>query len=211
MNRCFIVCALDCVLDFEPDENDYVIGADRGYYTLIKNNIPVDLAVGDFDSCELPNDFENTVIYPIMKDETDSAIAIKHAIEKGYNKIIMYGAVGGTLDHTIANLSLMCSYAEQGVEITLIDGENAIFACHNSKIKFTKEAKGRISVFSHSDLSKGVSENGLLYSLNNYDLDNKTSLGSGNSFTGKDSEISVKDGTLIIYTKKNNLNYLTKE
>ena len=211
MSRCFIVCALDCNLDFLPDENDFVIGADRGYYTLLKNNIRTDLAVGDFDSSDKPSDFENLIIYPTKKDETDSAIAIRHALAKGYSDITIYGGVGGTLDHTIANLSLMCYYAEKGVNITLIDEENCIFACHNSKITFSNEAKGRISVFSHSDISSGVTEKGLLYTLDDYNLDNKTSLGSGNSFTGVESEISVKGGTLVIYTEKNNLNYLTRE
>ncbi len=210
MNRCFIVCALDCMLDFVPDESDFVIGADRGYQTLKNQNKRIDLVVGDFDSGELPTDFENVIKYPVQKDETDSAIAIKHAIEKGYKKITIYGGVGGTLDHTIANLSLISYYAEKDVEIILIDGENCVFACHNSKIAFSSKAKGRISVFSHTDISKGVCEKGLYYTLDNYDLDNKTSLGSGNSFIGKEAEISVNDGTLLIFTEKSNLNYLTR-
>lgn len=211
MNICYIVCSLDCVLDFAPGESDYVIGADRGYKTLMEQSKRIDLVVGDFDSACEPTDFENVIKYPVMKDETDSAIAIKHALEKGYNKIVIYGAVGGTLDHTIANISLICKYAEMGIDISLIDGENVIFAISNTKISFSSQATGRISVFSHKDISHGVTEKGLLYSLDNYDLDNKTSLGSGNSFIGNEAEISVKDGTLLIYTSKNNFdNYLTK-
>lgn len=211
MNTCYIACALDCTLDFTPDNTDFVIGADRGYYTLKKQGKRVDLVVGDFDSSQAPLDFENIVKYPVKKDETDGAIAIKHAIEKGYKKIRMYGAIGGLLDHTIAIISVICSYAERGIDIALIDGENAIFALHNGKICFSNKAKGRISVFSHNDVSKGVCEKGLLYSLDNYDLDNKTSLGSGNSFIGKKAEISVDNGTLLIYTSKENLDYhLTK-
>ena len=211
MNTCYIACALDCTLDFTPDNTDFVIGADRGYYTLKKQGKRDDLVVGDFDSSQAPLDFENIVKYPVKKDETDGAIAIKHAIEKGYKKIRMYGAIGGLLDHTIAIISVICSYAEKGIDIALIDGENAIFALHNGKLCFSNKAKGRISVFSHNDVSKGVCEKGLLYSLDNYDLDNKTSLGSGNSFIGKKAEISVDNGTLLIYTSKENLDcHLTK-
>lgn len=211
MNTCYIACALDCTLDFTPDNTDFVIGADRGYYTLKNQGKRVDLVVGDFDSSQAPLDFENIVKYPVKKDETDGAIAIKHAIENGYTKIRMYGAIGGLLDHTIAIISVICSYAEKGIDIALIDGENAIFALHNGKICFSNKAKGRISVFSHNDVSKGVCEKGLLYSLDNYDLDNKTSLGSGNSFIGKKAEISVDNGTLLIYTSKENLDcHLTK-
>ena len=211
MSICYIVCSLDCKLDFEPTENDYVIGADRGYQILKEQNKRIDLIVGDFDSSNEPTDSYKVIKYPIMKDETDSAIAIKHAIEKCYKKIVIYGAIGGTLDHTIANISLICKYAEKGIDISLVDGENVVFAISNSKISFSDKANGRISVFSHNDISYGVYETGLLYSLDNYSLDNKTSLGSGNSFIGKEAIISVENGTLLIYTSKNNFdNYLTK-
>ncbi len=211
MNTCYIVCALDTQLDFEPDKTDLVIGADRGCQILASCKKRIDLAVGDFDSGDIPTNTE-VIKYPVKKDETDGAIAIKHALENGYNKIRMYGAIGGLLDHTIAIVSTMCHYAENGVDIALIDGENVIFALHNGKINFSAEAKGRISVFSHTDKSFGVYEKGLLYTLDNYTLDNKTSLGSGNSFIGEKAEISVKEGTLLIYTSKNNFdNYLTKE
>lgn len=211
MNICYIVCALDCQLDFEPDQGDFVIGADRGCQILKSQGKRIDLAVGDFDSGDIP-DIENVIKYPVKKNETDGAIAIKHALERGYSKIRIYGAIGGLLDHTIAIISLVALYAEKGVDITLIDGENCFFAIHNGAVCFTEKASGRISVFSHTDNSYGVYEKGLLYTLDNYALDNKTSLGSGNSFIGKKSEISVKEGTLLIYTSKNNLdNYLTKE
>ena len=209
VNICYIACALDAKLDFMPDENDLVIGADRGCQVLLNQEKRIDLAVGDFDSGEVPTNV-SVIKYPVKKDKTDGAIAIKHAIEKGYDKIRMYGAIGGLLDHTIAIISTMCFYAEKCIDIALIDGENVIFAIHNKKICFSKEASGRISVFSHTDKSYGVTEKGLVYTLDNYTLDNETSLGSGNSFIGNESEISVKEGTLLIYTSKNNFdNHLT--
>ena len=211
MNTCYIVCALDCILDFVPDESDFVIGADRGCQILKEQGIRIDLAVGDFDSGKEPTDV-SVIKYPVKKDETDGAIAIKHATEKGYNKIRMYGAIGGLLDHTMAIVSTAVLYAEKGVSIALIDGENVVFPIHNTNVKFDSGASGRISVLSHTDNSYGVFEKGLLYTLDNYTLDNKTSLGSGNSFIGECAEISVKEGTILIYTSKNNFyNHLTKE
>lgn len=211
MNTCYIVCALDAHLDFVPDSSDFVIGADRGYKVLKLQDKRVDLVVGDFDSVSFPTDVENVIKYPVKKDETDSALAIKHALERGYKKIRIYGAVGGLFDHTYAIVSLVCKYSEEKIDIALVDGDNVIFALNNGKISFSKSAKGRISVFSHTDLSRDVSEKGLLYTLDKFTLDNKTSLGSGNSFIGEESEISVGDGTLLIYTSKNNFdNYLTR-
>ncbi len=211
MNTCYIVCALDCTLDFMPDESDLVIGADRGYHILKSQGKRIDLALGDFDSSNMPIDFENVIKYPVMKDETDGALAIKEALLRGYNKIRMYGAIGGLLDHTMAIVGEAVKYAENGVDIAFYSGDNSVLPLHNSSVRFDKGASGRISVLSYSSLSRGVTIKGLLYTLDKCDLDNKTSLGSGNSFDGREAEISVEDGTLLIYTSKNNFqNHLTK-
>ena len=50
MNTCYIVCALECDLDFTPDSTDLIIGADRGYLTLVENQIKPHIVIGDFDS-----------------------------------------------------------------------------------------------------------------------------------------------------------------
>lgn len=211
MNTCYIVCALDAPLDFTPDESDLVIGADRGYRILKEQGKRIDLALGDFDSSNEPLDFENVIIHPVMKDETDGALAIKEAILRGYNRIRMYGAVGGLIDHTLAIIGEAVKYCEGGIDFAFYSGENSIYPLHNSKLSFDEGARGRVSVLSYSSVSYGVSIKGLLYTLENHTLDNKTSLGSGNSFCAQASEISVENGTLLICTEKNNLeNHLTK-
>lgn len=211
MNTCYIVCALDCTLDFTPDESDFVIGADRGYHILKKQGKRIDLALGDFDSSNEPIDFENVIKFPVMKDETDGAIAIREALARGYNKIRMYGAIGGLIDHTLAIIGEAVKYAEGGVDFAFYSGESSILPLNNGTVRFDKGASGRISVLSHSTVSEGVTIKGLLYTLDNYNLENKVSLGSGNSFIGEEAEISVRVGTLLICTSKNNLeNHLTK-
>ena len=204
MNTCYIACALDCQLDFIPDETDLVIGADRGYSTLVKNKIKPNVVIGDFDSYPDKIECENIITFPVKKDFTDSALAIEHAISRGFKKIVVYGAIGGDLDHTIANLALLANYTEKGFNIVFVDNKNVIFAICNNKIRFTSEAGGRISVFSFKDKAEGVYEKGLLYELENASLENSIPLGVSNEFIGKDSEISVKSGTVLIYTSKEN-------
>ena len=211
MGVCYIVCALDCAPDFEKREGDLVIGADRGYLNLKRAGISPDIVMGDFDSYDGEVICENIVRFPVIKDDTDSAIAIKYALEKGYKRIVVYGAIGGNLDHTLANIAHLANYTENGIDISFVDGENVIFAVHNSKIAFSKEAKGRISVFSYDKGAKGVCERGLFYGLDNAELSSLVPLGVSNEFIGKDSEISVSDGTLLIYTSRKNFEkHLTK-
>ena len=204
MNTCYIACALDCNLDFIPKEGDLVIGADRGYLTLVKNQIEPNIVIGDFDSYSGEVNCENIIKFPVKKDFTDSALAIEHAISQGYKKIVVYGAIGGALDHTLANIALLADYTKKGIDISFIDGNNVAFALYNESVHFSIEAKGRISVFSYSDISIGVTEKGLLYELSNVMLKNTVPLGVSNEFNDKESEISVENGILVIYTAKEN-------
>ena len=212
MKICYIACALSCKLDFVPDKKDYVIGADKGYLNLLKHDIDPNCVIGDFDSCTAPIKCETIIRYPVKKDFTDSSLAIEHAVKKGYKKIIVYGAIGGLLDHTLANIALLADFTERGIDIAFVDGKNVIFAVHNSKIYFEEYAKGRISVFSFNNRAEGVFERGLMYELNNATLENKVPLGVSNEFIGEDSEISVREGTLLIHTSKENYEkYLTRD
>jgi len=211
MSTCYIACALDCDINISPQEGDLIIGADRGYFTLVENGIMPQIAIGDFDSYTGKIDCENTIVFPVKKDDTDSALAIKYAIEQGYKKIMVFGAIGGALDHTIANISLCASYTEKGIDIAFVDGDNVLFAISNSAVSFDEIASGRISVFSFGDKAQGVNEKGLLYTLENATLENCIPLGVSNEFICEKSTISVENGTLLIYTDKNNYeNHLTR-
>ena len=212
MNICYIVCALDCKLDFVPDKHDYVIGADRGYLNLLKNDIDPDCVIGDFDSYTDKIKCDNVIRYPVKKDFTDSALAIEHAISKGFRKIFVYGAIGGYLDHTIANLAILADFTQRGIDIAFVYSDQVIFGISGSKVCFDKEAKGRVSVFSFKDKAEGVYEKGLLYELKKAILQNNIPLGVSNEFIGKNAEISVDKGVLLIHTAKENyINHLTKE
>ena len=202
---CYIVGALECELDFIPTENDFVIAADKGYENLMKSGKRVDLLLGDFDSIDAKLPEIPTVRHPVVKDDTDTALAIEYAINKGYNRFVIYGCIGGRIDHTVANLQLLHKYAENGVEMIFIENENCITAIKNSSLTFKKEATGNVSVFSLSEESGGVSIGGLFYELSDHTLFSSEPLGVSNEFVGKESKISVKDGILMIITNCKNL------
>ncbi len=202
---CYIVGALECELDFTPTEKDLVIAADKGYENLLKSNKRVDLLLGDFDSLDAKLPEIPTVRHPIVKDDTDTALAIEYAINKGYNRFVIYGCIGGRTDHTFANLQLLHKYAEMGLEMIFVDNENCITAIKNSVLNFKKEAMGTVSVFSLTEVSRGVSIKGLFYELSDHTLSSSNPLGVSNEFVGQESEISVKDGILMIITNCKNL------
>ena len=204
MKTCYIFGALDCsVPDFTPQENDLIIAADGGYSTLTKLNIKPDLVVGDFDSLgEVPEN-ENIIKHPVKKDDTDTLLAVKIGLEKGYKTFIIYGAIGGRLDHTIATIQTATFVAENGGIAYIYDGTHTVTAIKNSSIKFSKDAKGYVSIFALSGVAKGVSIKGLLYELNDAEITPYFPVGVSNEFIGKESKISVTDGILTIIFEGN--------
>ena len=91
MKTCYIFGALDCsVPDFTPQENDLIIAADGGYSTLKKLNIKPDLVVGDFDSLGNVPENEHIIKHPVKKDDTDTLLAVKIGLEKGYKNFRLY-------------------------------------------------------------------------------------------------------------------------
>ena len=85
---------------------DY-IGVDAGALKIIDQKLPIKMAVGDFDSLN-EEDLKRITCpierHPIMKDETDSELAIR--LCKDYDTIYLYGGMHGRIDHTIANIRL---------------------------------------------------------------------------------------------------------
>ena len=199
MSICYIFGALDTdVADFKPQESDLIIAADGGYSTLKKLNIKPDLVVGDFDSLGAIPENENVIKHPVKKDDTDTLLAVKIGLEKGYKTFVIYGAIGGRLDHTVATIQTATFVAENGGIAYIYDGNYTVTTIKNSSIKFKNTPKGYVSVFTLSGVAKGVTITGLLYETNDVELTPSFPIGVSNEFIGKESEIAVKDGVLTI-------------
>lgn len=200
--RCFIFGALEVKsLPYLPVDGDLVIAADKGYETLKKLNISPDIIVGDFDSLGyIPKEIGVEKLN-VRKDDTDTAHAVEIAFKKGYKDFVFYGCAGGRLDHTIANIQLAKHIASVGGSSLFVGNEEAFTVIKDGSISFDEGRHGRVSVFSLSDISTGVTEEGLLYALNDSTLYNDNPLGVSNEFTGRPSKISVKNGYLLIITE----------
>lgn len=200
MSVCYIVGAGECKeLNINKNADDIVIAADAGFRHLEKAGVTPDYIIGDFDSLGKNPRGENVIALKPEKDITDMHAAVEIGIEKGFFEFIIYGATGGRLDHTLANIQLVASLAEKGVKAVIKDGKTVITALCNSSVSFTAEYSGYISVFAHSDVCRGVTVKGLKYELDNAELKNTFALGVSNEFIGKESSISVENGILILH------------
>lgn len=198
MSICRIIGAGECKkLDFKKEKGDLIIAADGGCAYLDKFGVTPDLIIGDFDSLGRIPDGEEVIILNPVKDITDMNAAVDEGIKRGYTEFHLYGACGGRIDHTIANIQLVARLAQNKLKAFIHD-DMTITAVWNGALKFESKCKGYISVFSHSDKSEGVKIKGLKYTLDDAELSDVFPLGVSNEFIGEPSEISVEKGTLIV-------------
>ncbi|MBR3439798.1 MAG: thiamine diphosphokinase [Clostridia bacterium] len=198
--KCSIFAAGTYYCSEKPVKDSLIIAADGGCDYLISNNIVPDYAIGDFDSGKCPENIPSFRLNPV-KDETDTFEAVKLGIEKGCTEFHLFGVAGGRTAHTVANIQTLIMLAERGMSGFLYGDNEIMTVINNGNIKFSDESKGYISVFSLDTSCDGVCEKGLKYSLDNYQLTNSYPVGVSNEFVGKEAEISVRKGNLlIIYT-----------
>ena len=193
---CYIICALPQNHSFSPKPGDLVIAADGGYAHL--GGIKPDLVVGDFDSLGYVPADEQVVRHPAEKDDTDTMLAAKIGIERGYRAFVLLGGVGGRLDHTLANIQTLAFLREHGARAALIGEDETITLLHNESLRFRAELSGTVSVFSYGAVAYGVYERGLAYALTNATLTDSNPLGVSNAFTGAPAEVSVRAGRLLV-------------
>lgn len=199
MKSCFIFGSMPIEeISVKPCYSDLIIAADAGLKNTERFNLKPDYIVGDFDSLEYIPDGSNVIKHPVKKDETDTILAVDVAFEKGYNNFIIYGCLGGRLDQTVASIQTASYITEKGGNAVFIDNETYLTVIKNNAIGFSKDNKGTVSVFSLSEKSYGVCENGLLYELKDAELTSNYPLGVSNEFIKKDAKISVNKGKICI-------------
>ncbi len=196
---CYIIGAGECKRLYINEENKgCIIAADGGMQYLENAGIKPDLVIGDFDSLGRIPTNENTVVLPAQKDVTDMNAAIDEGFKRGFEKFIIYGAMGGRFDHSIANCQLLNYISLKGGMGILVDENYAVTFIRNGWIKFDKTFKGLISIFSSGTASKGVSIEGLKYRLTDGMLRDDFPLGTSNEFMGTDAKVTVCDGKLLV-------------
>ena len=183
--------------DFNIKEYDLFVAADSGYLSAIDAGITPDIFVGDFDSVEKDEISANEIIrlYPV-KDMTDTQEALDIAISKGAKKITILGALGGRIDHTLANIHLLKYAKEKGVIAEIIDADSYITIV-DSKLKIKKREGFCLSLIPLTDCT-GVCASGVFYTLENASLPVGNPYGISNEFTDDTAKITVASGDLLI-------------
>ena len=179
------------------------IGVDKGALTLARNGKRMLLAIGDFDSVEESDlayikEYSDTLIQlnPI-KDDTDSEAAVMYAIQKGYQKIHLYGGLGGRLDHAMINLRLVSRFPEI---VYLHDQNNFIFSLAEGVHSIDKCDYTYISFFTEDEAT--ISLEGLKYPLDKQQLTNKDTYTTSNEILEDRGIVTVHAGKVTVIQSK---------
>ena len=199
----------DNILTNFKNEFNYVIASDRGLEELDKYNIVPNYIIGDFDSIdkEILNKYIKNKDIKIMelnpeKDYTDTHMALKLAIELKSTSIIIIGAIGTRLDHTIANIHILKEALDENIECRIIDSRNEIQLLNKRTILKLDDNYKYISLIPLTTEVKGITLQGFKYSLEDDTLEIGHSIGVSNEQIEEKAEIDLKEGILILIRSK---------
>jgi thiamine pyrophosphokinase len=119
------------------------------------------------------------------------------------DSIFIWGALGGRIDHTLANVFLLCKGQEKGIKTYLIDEYGEAFVL-DKETSFINEAGKTVSLLALSPEVTGINLTGFLYPLKEGTLVMGDSRGISNVINDARAGISVRQGKLLVirYWKK---------
>lgn len=177
---------------------DLIICADGGLDWALEKGINPHIFVADGDSskCGIP---ENCAFRPLprVKDQTDSEVAAKLAVDKGCDHIVILGGTGKRLDHTLGNIQLLVGLSKMGVEAELMDDANVVSVTCTSA-SFCGKPGELLSIIPLGENVTIRATSGLLYPLMDSELLLHEPRGVSNEFTGAAATIDVGKGYVAV-------------
>ena len=185
---------------YHHDDNEFVVGVDGGCRVLIENNVPIDLAMGDFDSIPLEEVKKYTKhILVLRKDKDKSDLdMVLDQVHTLYDvtRIIIYNATGGRLDHYHGIINALCKEDKYPVEI--INDTNYISTFYGEK-EFICDDYKYISFFALED-NTILTITGFKYQIQSHVLNRFDNLCLSNEL--EESGIVRVNKKIIVYKTK---------
>lgn len=191
-------------------EFETIIAVDNGLKILNEINIKPNHIVGDFDTVksEILDLYKSDTSIKIhrfnpIKDNTDTDIAIRLAVELKSDEIIILGAIGTRIDHLLGNIHVLKYALDNNIECKIIDENNEIQLINKTTIIKKKEiTKKYISLIPLTEKVENINLKGFKYELENGTLTMGSSLGISNEVIAEEAIIEFNNGILIMINSK---------
>ena len=202
MKRCVIVGGAD-IGNYEYVRSllsgeDFFVFCDSGLKHMDRLGVRPSLIVGDFDSHENPHLETETIVLPREKDDTDTVYGVKEALKRGFDTFLLVGVVGGRLDHTLGNVSILLYLDAIGKKGIIVDDYSEMEIVSSSPVSVS----GRYAYFSLLNVSgcaRGVTIQNAKYPLDNAEITCEYQYGISNEvLPGRTALVSVRDGRLLL-------------
>jgi thiamine pyrophosphokinase len=188
-------------------ESDFLVAVDGGTrHALVCGRAP-DLVIGDMDSLStadrkaLATAGTRMIRFPPEKDETDLELAMQYAVREGYAEVLVIAALGGRIDQTLANLSLLRDPSLKGRDVRFDDGREEVMLVGREVI-LRGEAGDTVSLLPFGIEVGGITTLGLQYPLRGETLLPHRTRGVSNRLQGKEAKIVVEKGDMLcIHTR----------
>lgn len=182
--------------------DDFMIACDSGYAGALRCGWNPQMAVGDFDSyCGEVSPDVQKISVPPEKDDTDAFLGAKLALERGIRDFLIVGALGGRLDHTIANLQMLSWLKGRGAKAQIYSEKNRVWVLQEETFFLPKMEGWYLSVFAWGGPCQ-VTLKGVAYPLADYRMVPTFPIGVSNEFIEETAQIQVTNGTLLVVVSK---------
>ena len=177
---------------------DYVIFCDSGLKHLERLQVTPNLIVGDFDSHENPHLDAETIVLPCEKDDTDTVFAVKEAVKRGFDDVLLMGVVGARLDHTLGNVSILLYLDSLGKKGCIIDDYSEMEIVSDQPVSICDQYSF-FSLLNITGFAKGITITGAKYPLNGGEITCEYQYGISNEvLPGQTARVSVAEGKLLL-------------
>jgi thiamine pyrophosphokinase len=188
-----------------PD--DLVVCADGGSRHARALGITPRLVVGDLDSTDATEQAAlaaaNVEIqrHPHDKDQTDLELALRYALDQPAKSIVIVGALGARLDHTLGNVSLLADPRLSDHDCCLDDGVERVVLCRNH-VEIIGMPGDLVSLLPWNGRADGVRTEGLRWPLRGETLFPHQSRGISNELLGRSATVQLESGLLLVVHRR---------
>ena len=198
-------CRRNRTLSLLAKQADLIIAADGGANHCEKLRLTPDMLIGDLDSIDpgLLLRYEKSGMtierHPQKKDATDLELALDLAVEQGFGKVHICGALGGRWDMSIANIVLCASRKYRSTSIILLGKDCTISILHPGTLHKIAGPPGKtVSLIPLRKEAKGVTLHGFEYPLEDAKIAFGSSLGLSNVLLAECGTVRLKSGVLAL-------------
>ncbi len=181
-------------------EKFFVIACDGGFLNAKKLGIKPDLLIGDFDSVG-DLEVENKIQFPVEKDKSDAELAVDWGINNGFSEFEIWGALGGDVDHTLFNISLLLKIEEAGKKGKIFHPPFSLFLLNRSGVVQGNRGD-KVSLYPFTDVVKKVKIRGFKYPLHGEDIVKGSTRTLSNELIENKGWVEFEDGVILVIKKQ---------